>query len=78
MSPRNQAHRTAEALTVANERTCNWEQEQDYPVFYPACQEGREEFNLTPGLDLWPFCPWCGGRVSVVHTDDTAAEQKHG
>lgn len=45
-------------------RRCVWVQEQDYPVYYAGCKE-NEEFHLAPGMDLYPYCHWCGGLIEI-------------
>lgn len=45
-------------------RHCVWVQEQDYPVYYAGCKE-NDEFHLAPGMDLYPYCHWCGGLIEI-------------
>jgi hypothetical protein len=45
--------------------TCEWSEIEEGSGIYNTCKEG-EEFHLTEGLDLYPFCQWCGGRIKVV------------
>jgi hypothetical protein len=51
-------------------KVCDW-----YPIekdsnIYNTCKEG-EEFHLTEGMELWPYCHLCGGKIEVVtDTDD--------
>lgn len=46
-------------------KTCNWSEIEPDAGIYNTCKDG-EEFHLTPGLDLYPFCMWCGGRIVVT------------
>jgi hypothetical protein len=65
-SARESAMRVAQLEARVN-RICEWTPIEDgCTVYNVGCQDGHEEFHLTEGLDLWPFCPWCGGKVSVV------------
>ena len=57
---------------VRKRRRCEWTPIEEGVEVYNTCVEG-EEFHLTPGLDLWPFCPYCGGRIAVV---SPAVDQK--
>lgn len=55
-------------------RRCVWTQEQDYPVYYAGCKDS-EAFHLAPGLDLYPYCHWCGGLIEIgsAHSGDCDA-----
>jgi hypothetical protein len=46
-------------------RFCEWSEIEPGSEIYNTCREG-EEFHLTPGLDLYPYCMWCGGTIKVV------------
>lgn len=46
-------------------RYCEWSEIEPSSGIYNTCEEG-EEFHLTPGLDLYPYCQWCGGKIKVV------------
>ena len=56
---------------MRDERVCEWSRiEPDCDVFN-TCKE-YDEFHLTEGLDLWPHCHWCGGKIEVI--DSHAAD----
>jgi hypothetical protein len=44
-------------------RYCEWTEIQEDSRIYNTCQD---EFHLTEGLDLYPYCPFCGGTIKVV------------
>lgn len=45
-------------------KICNWSEIEPESGVYNTCQEG-EEFHLDQGMELYPFCQWCGGRIKV-------------
>jgi hypothetical protein len=52
---------------------CEWSPIEDGSTTYNTCKDG-EEFHLTEGLELYPFCQWCGRRVEVVEHAQTVNE----
>lgn len=57
-------------------RKCEWSEIEDGSGVYNTCMDG-EEFHLTEGMELYPFCHWCGGRIKVVRVSESE-ESKHG
>lgn len=54
-------------------RKCEWSEIEDDSGVYNTCREG-EEFHLTEGLELYPFCHWCGGRIKVVRVSESESD----
>jgi hypothetical protein len=50
---------------------CEWLEIEEGSGIYNTCKEGYE-FHLSEGLELWPFCHWCGGSIKVVELSDSA------
>jgi hypothetical protein len=44
---------------------CEWSPIEDGSTTYNTCKDG-EEFHLTEGLELYPFCQWCGRPIEVT------------
>jgi hypothetical protein len=44
-------------------RYCEWSEIQEDTGVYNTCED---EFHLTEGLDLYKYCPFCGGTIKVV------------
>lgn len=59
------------AIEPAAERTCEWIEVEADSGLFNTCKEG-EEFQLTDGLDLWPHCHLCGGKIVIGHHAATA------
>jgi hypothetical protein len=56
-------------------KICEWSEIEPGTGVYNTCTNG-EEFHLYDGLDLWPYCHWCGGKIEVVElTDDTEGQR---
>ena len=51
-------------------RKCEWSEIEDDSGIYNTCMSG-EEFHLTQGMELYPFCHWCGGRIKVVRLSES-------
>jgi hypothetical protein len=48
-------------------RECEWSEIEEGSRVYNTCSSGTEgEFHLHEGLELWPYCMWCGGKVVVT------------
>jgi hypothetical protein len=43
---------------------CEWVEIEADSGVYNTCQPG-EEFHLTEGLELWPYCHLCGRQIEV-------------
>jgi hypothetical protein len=50
-------------------RVCEWSEIEEGTGKFNTCKPG-ESFHLTQGMDLYPFCHWCGLEIEVV-TDDS-------
>lgn len=50
---------------------CEWSAIEDGCGIYNTCKEG-EEWYVPQGLELFPFCHWCGNRIQVVELSDSA------
>lgn len=48
-------------------RVCEWSEIEEGIGKFNTCKPG-ESFHLTQGMDLYPFCHWCGLEIEV--TDD--------
>lgn len=48
-------------------RVCEWSEIEEGTGKFNTCKPG-ESFHLTQGMDLYPFCHWCGLKIEV--TDD--------
>lgn len=59
-------------LTGKLKPVCEWSEIEEGSGIYNTCKEG-EEFHLTEGMELWPFCHWCGNSIKVVEFDDGPA-----
>ena len=57
-------------------KRCEWTPiEADSNVYNVGCQDA-EEYHLTEGCDLYPYCQWCGGKIKVVDfASDAGAER---
>jgi hypothetical protein len=58
---------------IVPRKVCDWSEIEADSGIYNTCREG-EEFHLTEGLELYPFCHWCGGKIRV--TEPQPAEPK--
>lgn len=59
----------------AAERTCEWSQTYDWSGQYNTCKEG-EEWHLPDGLELFPYCHYCGGKIVIVdHADSPETKE---
>lgn len=47
--------------------TCKWTEIEEGTGKFNTCKPG-ESFHLSQGMDLYPFCHWCGREIEV--TDD--------
>ena len=57
-------------------KVCKWTEIEPDSRIYNTCQEG-EEFHLDQGMELYPFCMWCGGKiVPDVELPDQVAEKQ--
>ena len=57
---------TAADADVKTAGHCVWTPIEDgVPIYNPGCPDG-EEFHLTDGLDLYPFCPYCGDSIETA------------
>lgn len=61
MKERRSAHETLKR------RVCEWSEIEEGTGKFNTCKPG-ESFHLTQGMDLYPFCHWCGLKIEV--TDD--------
>jgi len=50
-------------------KVCDWYPIEKDSTIYNTCKEG-EEFHLTPGMELWPYCHLCGGKIQVITDAD--------
>lgn len=57
-------------------RICRWSEIEPGSGVYNTCTD--EEFHLTEGLDLYPYCQWCGGTIRVVDIADQCGGQDDG
>jgi hypothetical protein len=64
-----------ETLSRRAARVCEWTEIQADSDIYNTCVEGQE-FHLTPGYELYPFCHWCGGKIVVVDDSANDGDQK--
>lgn len=48
-------------------KTCEWSEIEEGCGVYNTCSSATEgEFHVYPGLELWPHCQWCGGKIVVT------------
>ena len=52
----------------SDELTCEWIEIESDSGIYNTCKEG-EEWHVPEGLELYPHCMWCGGRIVVGQHD---------
>lgn len=60
-------------LRLKDGNICIWSEIEEGVKVYNTCKEG-EEFHLTEGLELYPFCQWCGQPVVVESSVSESAK----
>jgi hypothetical protein len=63
-------------LTGQLKPVCEWTEIEAGSGIYNTCKEG-EEWHVPEGLELYPFCHWCGYGIKVVEFSDPTGD-KHG
>jgi hypothetical protein len=53
---------------VMPRKICEWSEIEPGSNIFNTCKEG-DEFYLNEGMDLWPFCHWCGLKIEVTAID---------
>lgn len=56
---------TSAPVCNPEERTCEWVEVEEGSELYNTCKDG-DEFQVLEGLELWPHCHWCGGKIVAI------------